>query len=128
MIDYDEINKQLLKRKWRKVNDNVADKFTCYYDEYNHHDICPHQQQCILNREFQDLHRQITQDKRRKKQLENIYKDVQELTKEHPQKKLNEFYVGFNPRENRVERELLRKNIRKNYWKLRNLKTRKGGY
>lgn len=128
MIDYDKINKQIQQKKWEKINHKSADSFTCYYDEYNHHDICPHQHQCILSKEFQELRSKITQDKMKKKQLEEIYRDVARLKKQHPEKKVSEFYVGFNLKQNRIERMMLKNNIIENYKKLKNLKTKKGGF
>ncbi len=128
MIDYDKINKEISQHKWSKIQENSADEFTCYYDEHNHHELCPHQDHCILNEDLQKIHGQIKKDKEEKKKLEKIYKDIQELHAKYPKKKFNEFYVGFNPQENRIKRIVLKKNIGKNLKKLRNLKTKKGGY
>lgn len=127
MIDYDKINEEIIQKKWERIYDKQENKFTCYYDEYNHHKLCPHPY-CILDKEFQKIHAAITQDKKQKKILENIYRDVVKLKKEQPNKSFSKMYVGFNPRENRIKRRLLEINIKKNYKRLKALKTKKGGY
>lgn len=128
MIDYDKINKEITQQRWDKIHDKNMDKFTCYYNPGSGHDLCPHPDHCILNEEFQRLHTQIQKDKQEKKKLDEIYRDIVELHKEFPKKKFNEFYVGFNPQENRVKRISLKKNIGNNLKNLKKLKTKKGGY
>lgn len=128
MIDYEKINKDISQSKWNRIHSKSFDKFSCYYDEHNHHELCPHQEHCILNQEFLDIHAQISQDKQQKKLLEDIYHDVVELKSENPEKKFSEMYVGFDPKQNRIDRAMLNKNIQKNYNKLKTLKTKKGGY
>jgi len=128
MIDYKQISKDISQKKWERIHNRSVDEFTCYYDEHNHHDLCPHQQHCILNKEFQELHAQIRKDKQEKKNLEKIYKEVIQIKMEKPYKKSSELFVGFTPKQNRITRAMLDKNIRKNYKKLKELKTKKGGY
>ena len=128
MIDYDKINKDILQHKWNRLNDNIDDNLTCHYDEHNHHSLCTHQQHCILNKEFQRLHAQIQKDKEKKKQLKKIYESAIELKIENLDKKYSDLYVGLNLKENRIERQVLKKNIAKNYRKLKDLETKQGGY
>ena len=128
MIDYDKINKEISQQKWDKIHDKNVDEFTCYYSPGSGHDLCPHPDHCILNKEFQRLHAQIQKDKHEKKKLEEIYKNVTELLNKYPKKKFNKFYVDFSPKQNRVKRMALKKNIGKNLKQLKDLKTKKGGY
>ena len=60
--------------------------------------------------------------------LERIYDDAMELKKEFPDKDYSEFYVGFNPKENRVRRAVIKKSISKSYRDLHEKKKKKGGF
>ena len=54
--------------------------------------------------------------------------DIVNTVREHPEKEYNDFYLNFTPKANRIKRSVLRRNIRKHYVELKNLKTKKGGY
>ena len=128
MIDYTKINKEITQKKWDNFSQSKNDKFTCYYDEYNHHELCPHPEQCILDQKFQRLYVSIQNNKKQKKNLEKIYTQAIELKKENPEKQYSELFYGLSFTKNNVERATLTRKIKQDYEKLRELKTRKGGY
>lgn len=128
MIDYKKINKEISQRKWDRIHNKNVDEFTCYYCPGSGHDLCTHPEHCVLDKDFQRLHGKIKSDKKELKLLETIYEESIKLKQEFPEKNYEDFFVGFNPRDNRIRRGVLKKNIRKSYAELRNLKTKKGGY
>ena len=82
----------------------------------------------MLNEDFQRLHGKIRKDKQEEKMLKQIYEDALELKNTFPDKNYNDFYRNFTPKSNRIKRSVLRRNIRKSYAELKELKTKKGGY
>lgn len=128
MIDYKQISKNINQQKWNRRNTNKNNAFTCYYDEGTGHDNCPHPEHCVLNSEFQKVYGEIGNYKIEIKKLEEIYEEAINLKREYSYKSYEELIVGFNPRDNRVQRSVLKKSIRECYKILNQLKTRKGGY
>lgn len=128
MIDYEKISKEFSQRKWDRIRNKLVDEFTCYYSPAEGHELCTHPNHCVLSKDFERIHGKIQRDKQELKILEEIYEEVINLKKEFPDRDYNTFFVGFNPRENRIKRGILKKNIRNSYKKLRELKTRKGGF
>ena len=128
MIDYKKINKEISQQKWDRIHNKHVDEFTCYYCPGSGHDLCTHPDHCVLNKDFQRLHGKIRKDKQEEKMLKQIYEDALELKNTFPDKKYNDFYMNFTPKSNRIKRSVLRRNIRKSYAELKELKTKKGGY
>jgi len=128
MIDYKKINKEISQRKWDRIHNKHVDEFTCYYCPGSGHDLCTHPDHCVLNEDFQRLHGKIRKDKQEEKMLKQIYEDALELKNTFPDKNYNDFYMNFTPKSNRIKRSVLRRNIRKSYAELKELKTKKGGY
>lgn len=128
MIDYKKINKEISQRKWDRIHNKTVDEFTCYYSPGEGHDLCTHPEHCVLNKDFQYLKGKIRWEKDYVRKLERIYEDAIELKKEHPEKDYSEFYVGFDPKMNRITRQVIRNSIRKSYKELDELKTKKGGF
>ena len=128
MIDYKKINKEISQSKWDRIHNKHVDEFTCYYCPGSGHDLCTHPDHCVLNEDFQRLHGKIRKDKQEEKMLKQIYEDALELKNTFPDKNYNDFYRNFTPKSNRIKRSVLRRNIRKSYAELKELKTKKGGY
>lgn len=128
MIDYKKIHKEISQNKWDRIHNKNVNEFTCHYCPGVGHNLCPHPQHCILNKDFQRLHGKIQSLKKEEKQLKEIYEDALALKMECPEREYNEFYSDFTPKANRIKRSVLRRNIRKLYTELKELKTRKGGY
>ena len=128
MIDYKKINKEISQQKLDRIHNKKVDEFTCNYDPYHHHGLCPHQTHCILNNEFNQIHAKLSDYKNELKVLEEIYEESLELKKEFPERDYESFFVGFNPKQNRIRRKVLKKCIRDCYNELRKLKTKRGGY
>ena len=128
MIDYKKINKEISQQKWDRIHNKHVDEFTCYYCPGSSHDLCTHPDHCVLNEDFQYLKGKIRWERDYVNKLERIYDDAMELKKEFPDKDYSEFYVGFNPKENRVRRAVIKKSISKSYRDLHELKTKKGGF
>lgn len=126
-----------LKIWWLKIMDNeIKDKiwelrllnqekkYTCYYSPKEKHSLCPHQETCILNEEVANTYAEIDQNKQKIKNLKKIYDDA--IT--HYKNTGESMYVGFTPKNNTLERKVLENKNRNNYRKLKELKTKKGGY
>ena len=128
MIDYKKINKEISQRKWDRIHNKTVDEFTCYYSPGSGHELCTHPDHCVLSKDFERIRGKIQRDKQELKLLEEIYEEVIKLKKEFPDRDYDTFFVGFNPRVNRIKRGVLKKNIRNSYRELRELKTRKGGF
>lgn len=128
MIDYKKINKEISQSKWDRIHNKHVDEFTCYYCPGSGHDLCTHPDHCVLNEDFQILHGKIRKDKQEEKMLKQIYEDALELKNTFPDREYNDFYMNFTPKSNRIKRSVLRRNIRKSYSELKELKTKKGGY
>ena len=117
-------NAEVSRKKWEVIMSNLERKFTCYYSPNEKHALCPHQESCILNKEFADTYAEINQNKKQIKELKNIYDDsIEDFKKTN---KGN--YVGFSPKSNVLNRKILEHKNKKNYQKLKELKTKKGGY
>lgn len=127
MIDYRKINKEISQQKWDRIHNKHVDEFSCNYDPYNHHSLCPHQHHCILSNEWNQIQGKLSDYKRELKYLEKIYEEALELKREFPEKDYSSFFVGFNPKENRIRRRVLKRSIRDCYNELRKLETKKGG-
>lgn len=128
MIDYKKINKEISQQKWDRIHNKHVDEFTCYYCPGSGHDLCTHPDHCVLNEDFQRLRGKIQKDKHELKLLETLYEESIKLKQESPERSYDSFFVGFNPKQNRIQRGILKKNIRKSYRELKKLKTKKGGY
>ena len=128
MIDYKKINNEISQQKWDRIHNKTVDEFTCYYSPGSGHDLCPHPEHCILNKEFQYLTGKIRWEKDYVQKLECIYEDAIELKQNHPEKDYNELYADFDPKVNRVKRAVIQRSIRQSYKDLKFLKTKKGGF
>lgn len=128
MIDYKKINKEISQHKQDRIHKNHIDEFTCYYNPGSGHDLCPHPDHCVLNKDFQYLRGKITHEREYMFKLERIYDDALELKKEFPDKSYDELFVGFNPKRNRIVRAVVRRSISDSYRDLKFLKTKKGGF
>ena len=128
MIDYKKINKEISQQKWDRIHNKTVDEFTCYYSPGSGHDLCPHPNHCVLSKDFERIRGKIQRDKEELKLLEEIYEEAINLKKEFPDKDYDALFVGFNPKDNRIRRGMLKKSIRNSYKELRELNTEKGGF
>ena len=117
-------NKELKTKKWELIHANKEKEYTCYYSPNEKHSLCPHPEKCILNKEFMDTISEIQHNKQQIKHLKTIYNIAIDHYKKH-----NEAIVyGFKPKKNTLQRMILKNKNKKNYQKLKELKTKKGGY
>lgn len=109
---------------WELRLANQEKKYTCYYSPKEKHSLCPHQDNCILNKEVANIYAEIDQNKREIKNLKRIYDDSINHYKETGES----MYVGFTPKSNTLQRMILKNKNDENYKKLKKIKTKKGGY
>ena len=115
---------ELINKKWELRLQNQEKKYTCYYSPNEKHSLCPHPETCILNQEVAKVYGEIQQNKDKIKYLKKIYDDAID----HYMETNESMYVGFTPKNNTLERKILENKNRKNYQKLKELKTKSGGY
>ena len=117
-------NNEVINKKWELILSHQEKKYTCYYSPGEKHSLCPHQDTCILNKEVAAAYGKIQQNKQEIKYLKQIYDDAIDHYKETNES----IYVGFTPKKNMLQRKILENEIKKNYKKLKEIKTKKGGY
>lgn len=117
-------NNNVTNKKWELIRQKQEKKYTCYYSPNEKHSLCPHQETCILNQEVANTYAEIQQNKQKIKYLKKIY----DAAIDHYKNTNESTHVGFNPKTNTIKRKILENKNRKNYQKIKELKTKKGGY
>lgn len=117
-------NNEIIDKKWELIHEKQEQRFTCYYSPNEKHSLCPHPQTCILNKEVADIYDDIKSNKNEIKYLKRIYDDAIDHYKETGEST----YGGFTPKSNTLQRMILENKNKKNYRRLKELKTKEGGF
>ena len=115
---------EINEKTWelRRLHQQI--RYTCFYSPNEKHSLCPNQETCILNEEVANAYNEIKKNKQEIKLLKKIYDD----SIAHYKKTNQPAYVGFNPKSNTLRRMLLEKKNKEHYRRLKEIKTKKGGY
>ena len=124
MKRYKMKKKEVNQKKWELIHENNQKRYTCYYSPNERHSLCPHQEKCLLNEDYINILSEIQQNKKEIKNLKMIYDDAIDNYK----KTGDSDYVNFNPKNNVIQRRMLEMYNKKNYQRIRNLKTKPGGF
>lgn len=123
-INYVKIAKSIKHNKYEKREENKKELYSCF----GCCDLCTHPNKCLFNYELMQL-RQLIIDKQMKlKESRELYDYALSEKQAHPNKQYNELFSNYDPRETRINMNVLKSELRVLHRKEENLITKPGGF
>ena len=74
MIDYKNLKKNMKQKRIDNIKTNHSIQRTCFYNEGNGHELCPHKTNCLLNEEVSTILNEIDTLKKESYNLNELSK------------------------------------------------------
>lgn len=116
--------KSIKHNKYKKLEENKKDLYSCF----GCCDLCTHPSKCLFNYELLQLRQLIIDKQVELKELRELYNYASNEKQAHPNKLYTELFSNYDPKETRININVLKSELRVLHKKEEKIITKPGGF